>query len=1149
MKDIKSLYYAARTSGNRTDIASYNEAVQQLFESGPLSVLPNVEYIISSDANLKKMDDMFAEYGLAIPVCNQIIEILESNVERCNTLGVDGSLFSEALNSYKQFRDNHKTCFDMYEYYLNDTQLSDYVKSYYSVNSGGIQGRRLAAGMISKFGEAAIPDAIITSDKYGRNTVSTLYEFLYPKTDALAKEWISECSREIDNIDPKTYQLIEENSLSALINKKDMTDNAFIRESVINGNEDACIPYSESDIKNIQDLIAFKEFKVACTEDTEYINTLQNEIYSIYESLEDIVDSDGESVFEFSENKLSKSVKIAESRLDNADTKYTGNVPSYLARNHNLNWGETDVSKPVSDPDDESKSIEDYKRPSAIDKDNNQENNEINKSDEEIEDKDKKDKSSIGVNNYYYYTYTNSLNKNSNSFNKDNSNHSDDHSVHSSSDDHSSHRYNDDHSTGKRINSNDYGTKESDNHSDDDMEEAVYTFIESSNYYMDNDTYDSHIKQIWFIKSDDKADNCCVSVEGYSKPMRGRSTMIALKKENDKWQALIKKKPNGQWEFPGGGWDKGEKPVDAAERECHEEAQVKVKNIRRLGTQIQYNDSKVAVSPWVKKHVANKDDWWYGYYSAIFVGEEDGKFTGHISEEDFEDTFQWKTLDFIAKKFPRKLMDAIESYIKEEFKESVSDDEDEYMEEAVNVTGKKFTKAYKAAFNYENGHLIKITYSLQGCEITNVGLSKAMIDHVQSVASETNKENHRGNRKTKNIRAAMVVLKGIANAHKQVKNRKKLLTDFLNEHIGDLGYLDFQAKNCKIIGLYDLYTRKEITDEIPIVGVYAARHMESGKAKILTDKDLAAVHKLLESGKTKFHVANHKVGDTEIYPTFMSTYWNEKEDHSICDLNQKVIDSDQRDRSEEMDLDNIPALIGDLEAKGFHVSDAEAIAFLKKYRGTEKWIPDALPQEVKSEKRKQKPAAVTEAVGDADDMRPESDHPIRDLAQDVDRNLAKTQQAAKKKVQGVVQAGSAFMKPVKRTHQWVMKMCNDWKDAKETKIKEKFADPHARKGIFSAITWCIKTGSLAKAGLLFNPVFVFLSITKNIGKKDKMKRIRAEMIGEIKQEIKIIQEKRKDADAAGDKAAKYKLMRLENELQKKLLRVGGSDVRSWKKIL
>ena len=894
MKDIKSLYYAARTSGNRTDIASYNEAVQQLFESGPLSVLPNVEYIISSDANLKKLDDMFAEYGLAIPVCNQIIEILESNVERCNTLGVDGSLFSEALNSYKQFRDNHKTCFDMYEYYLNDTQLSDYVKSYYSVNSGGIQGRRLAAGMISKFGEAAIPDAIITSDKYGRNTVSTLYEFLYPKTDALAKEWISECSHEIDNIDPKTYQLIEKNSLSALINKKDMTDNAFIRESVINGNEDACIPYSESDIKNIQDLIAFKEFKVACTEDTEYINTLQNEIYSLYESLEDIVDSDGESVFEFSENKSSESVEIKESRFDNADTKYTGNVPSYLARNHNLNWGETDVSKPVSDPDDESKSIDDYKRPSAIDKDDNQDNNEINKSDEEIEDKDKKDKSSTtGVNNYYYYTYTNSLNKNSNSFNKDNSNHSDDHSVHSSSDDHSSHRYNDDHSTGKRINSNDYGTKESDESDEDNMEESV-----------------------------------------------GVGAAIAI----------------------------GTAGIIAA-----------------------------------------------GIIATIISSKiKSAKYKNNINQ-------------------------------------MLSD-----------IAGKKVSSSqYKSSAEKLFASFIKDNH-------------KAIMDNLYKPDSY--------------------------NEDLEVNPKAELIvagddqSDYFRKHFGksvnDRGLLIISSEI--ICGLI----KKDKISEI--------------------EKDLSGKSELIN-----VHISDEYVN--EFPEDDNGLPWSYYINAGICDGGP-----------EDAPEDNFTSYLDEQYKK---IKDSGYVVV---------WICLAISDIDKFIKGDN---VYTEAVGDADDMRPESDHPIRDLAQDVDRNLAKTQQAAKKKVQGVVQAGSAFMKPVKRTHQWVMKMCNDWKDAKETKIKEKFADPHARKGIFSAITWCIKTGSLAKAGLLFNPVFVFLSITKNIGKKDKMKRIRAEMIGEIKQEIEIIQEKIKDADAAGDKAAKYKLMRLKNELQKKLLRVGGSDVRSWKKIL
>ena len=65
------------------------------------------------------------------------------------------------------------------------------------------------------------------------------------------------------------------------------------------------------------------------------------------------------------------------------------------------------------------------------------------------------------------------------------------------------------------------------------------------------------------------------------------------------------------------------------------------------------------------------------------------------------------------------------------------------------------------------------------------------------------------------------------------------------------------------------------------------------------------------------------------------------------------------------------------------------------------------------------------------------------MAQDVDRTLAKTQQAAKKKVQGIMNTGKAFMKPVKRTRDWVMKLVHDWKDADETKIKEKIADPHA----------------------------------------------------------------------------------------------------------
>ena len=82
---------------------------------------------------------------------------------------------------------------------------------------------------------------------------------------------------------------------------------------------------------------------------------------------------------------------------------------------------------------------------------------------------------------------------------------------------------------------------------------------------------------------------------------------------------------------------------------------------------------------------------------------------------------------------------------------------------------------------------------------------------------------------------------------------------------------------------------------------------------------------------------------------------------------------------------------------------------------------------------------------------------------------------------------------------------------------------------------------------MLNPVFLFLSVTKGVGRHKKEFRIRNEMIGELKTELQVIDEKIKDADRAGDNKAKYQLMRLKNEINKKLLRVGGD--KQWKKIL
>ena len=182
---------------------------------------------------------------------------------------------------------------------------------------------------------------------------------------------------------------------------------------------------------------------------------------------------------------------------------------------------------------------------------------------------------------------------------------------------------------------------------------------------------------------------------------------------------------------------------------------------------------------------------------------------------------------------------------------------------------------------------------------------------------------------------------------------------------------------------------------------------------------------------------------------------------------------------------------------------------------------------------------LNEAAGDADADMPVSDNPIKDTLLDIDRALTKSQQNLKKTFQSGVNVGRAFSKPFVRTTQWINNTIQQWKDADENDIKERLADPRSRSSLWKAIKSAIVGGSLFKAGLLLNPIFLFLTLTRAIGKGDREFRIRNEIIGELKTELEIIDVKIQDADRANDNAAKYKLMRFKNELHKKLLRVGG----------
>ena len=181
-----------------------------------------------------------------------------------------------------------------------------------------------------------------------------------------------------------------------------------------------------------------------------------------------------------------------------------------------------------------------------------------------------------------------------------------------------------------------------------------------------------------------------------------------------------------------------------------------------------------------------------------------------------------------------------------------------------------------------------------------------------------------------------------------------------------------------------------------------------------------------------------------------------------------------------------------------------------------------------------------EEVGDADDDKPESDNPIRDTMMDIDQKVSEGIGTLKRGAGKVRQTARAVTKPFKRVLNFIDGQIEKWRDSNENDIKEQLADPHQSNSLIKAFKSAVKYGTIYKAGLLLNPIFIFLAAAKHLDSRNNKFRIRNEMIGELKTELQVLEEKIKDADANKDRKAKYQMMRLKNELTKKLIRVGGT---------
>jgi len=116
-----------------------------------------------------------------------------------------------------------------------------------------------------------------------------------------------------------------------------------------------------------------------------------------------------------------------------------------------------------------------------------------------------------------------------------------------------------------------------------------------------------------------------VKIKGFNKWLRGRSELLII----DKDKVYLKKDPKKGYSIPGGGWEKDEDHNLSAIRETNEEARIKVKNVSYVYSYASFFDPK----DWVKEKIS-KENWWYGEYTELYIGEYDGQYKGEVEKID-----------------------------------------------------------------------------------------------------------------------------------------------------------------------------------------------------------------------------------------------------------------------------------------------------------------------------------------------------------------------------------------------------------------------------------------------------------------------------------------------------------------------------------
>lgn len=431
---------------------------------------------------------------------------------------------------------------------------------------------------------------------------------------------------------------------------------------------------------------------------------------------------------------------------------------------------------------------------------------------------------------------------------------------------------------------------------------------------------------------------------------------------------------------------------------------------------------------------------------------------------------------------------------------------------------------YRKAFDINTGHQVAVVYELDPSKITNVG-GGGVQTHIGKKPKDPNSKEYK----------------------EWEKKRKDFVENEVKPNIKKRGYVDFSSKNMKVLGIKDRVTGKSLKSA-DLIGIYAApgwgpTEMEPGydkdqfdylHNKLKTDPDIAKrVHHVVQ-GKidpNESFKSTHLFNDTEYIKDEETGKMVPETDNSIGKM--AAAETIGFGRGAKLnDITNTVAMPGEDYPVYAHPSkkDKKQHPELYKKESVELFYEYAL---------------LTEAEAAVADMKPVSDNPIRDALEDMRMNAGVAKQKIKHGAQNVQQVGASAKKSFDDCKNWLQKIINSARTKKYNDMKEEITDPKSRKTFFKGLTNVLIGGSLFKVNWLLGMLFLVLKIIGMFNKNAQMDKIRNEVIFEIKEEIKILDTKIEEIGYGAsdqEKAQKYKMMRVRNELKKKLFRATGNKL-------